>query len=503
MEYAKYYSYVRKGLLSKEPEVYLKNLEYKIQNLEIEREKNQDDANRSYESMQNFYSEYKEGQRVNRAFTDGTGVDESNDLWTRETDWETVITTYDDIITRYIDSGTAAADNYHDIYYYTNLLNDFKNDNVSQEVKAEYMAKADGLIGKIHTKLTEYIDLANETINDYNNYRGTQYVSFMSSVSTKPQISQSLVIAFATVLGICIGLFIAVGIELFKRIKEQADIEMRRRKMELLEKGSLPVNLENLPPLDKAFFEAIYNDFEEFRLYYLPIVDSHGKWIGAEALARWDSKEFGMVMPNDFISIAEKYGIMELLGKWIIKEACTRCRMWNKELSEDFFVSVNFLLSQVASEIFIDNIIDTLTATHVDPANLVIELSHGAEIADMELAEKKLNAIKALRVKIAIDNFREERSNIEALYKLPVDMVKIDRSCVMNIDKITAQNLISNITDVAKMSDITVCAEGVETKEQEKLLKEMGVELFEGYLYSKPVTPEQFAIDFENAVKPV
>lgn len=498
IEYAKYYSYVRKGLLSKNEEIYLKNLEYKIQNLKIDQEKNQDDSNRSYQTMMDFYSEYKKGQQINRDFTGGDGVNENSDVWSRWEDWEDVTTTYDKVITRYVDSGTYAAKNHHDIYYYTNLLNDFSNDHVPDDVKAEYTLKANELMERIHTQLNEYISLANDTIQDYNNYKGTKYVSFMSSVSTKAQVSRNLVMAFATVLGICIGLCIAIGIELFKKIKEQAQIEIRRRKMELLESGKLPIDFEELPPLDKAFFEAIYNDFEEFRLYYLPIVNSEGDWIGAEALARWDSKEFGMVMPSDFITIAEKYDIMELLGKWIIKEACTKCKLWNKELSENLFVSVNFLLSQISGEIFMDNIIDTVTTTKINPANLMIELSKGGEISDFELAERKLQAIKSIGVKIAIDNFGSAKSNVEALYRLPVDLVKIDRGCTITLDNMASQNMVRNVANVAQMSDIKICAEGVETTAQEEELKSMGINYFEGYLYSKPITAEQFAIDYKN-----
>ena len=494
---AKLYANVRVGCLSKNTEVLVKNYQYKVEELNLINGKKTEESGTSYDIMLDFYRQYKEGQIQNNTVEEGlTKQQTNNDVGSqiiREDDISKLITTYDSIMTKYVDSGTEALQAAEDMRHYQMLIEAFSNDNVSAEDKAVYLKLAQGDIQKINTEIKNYIKLANETLNDYNIYKGTQYLNYLSSSGTKAKLSKNTVLVFAFAFGAILGMMIAILLEVMKKIRERSELEARREKMALLEDGVMPKDFDKLPPLDRALFEAIGEDFREFKLAYLPIVNEHGNWVGAEALVRWESKEFGMVMPNEFISIAEKHGIMEMLGGWILKEACTRCKEWNENLSEDMVISVNFTLNQVSGSIFMDGIFKALDETKVNPKNIILEISNGGEVTDMEATAKKLSAIKTFGLRIAIDNFDSERSSVESLYNLPVDIVKIDRQHVLGIENDAKnQNFITNIINVAEMADVKVFAEGVETLEQAKLLWDMGISCLQGYYFSRPIYFEQF-----------
>lgn len=494
MEYTKLYSYVRQGCLSKNKELLIKNYEYKIEQLNLARAKKQEESNISYNLMIEFYKQYKEG----KVRTDSTGLkdtdpDATSGYILHEENKDKLETTYDNIITNYVDSGVDAIKAEKSIAHYRMLIDAFSNDNVSPEVKAIYTQKSEEIIKTLDEQMRSYIEMSNETLNSYNAYKGTQYISYLSSVSTKPKLSPVMIITFGIVAGLCAGMLIAVLTEILRKLREEAALEAKRKRQSLIESGTLPKNYENMPPLDKALFESVSSGFEEFKVFYQPVLDRHGKIVGAEALVRWDSKEFGLVMPNDFIAIAEKYDIMELLGKWIIVEACKQCKVWNEKIDPNFFVSVNFTLNQISGQIFMDCVFNAVNTVGIRAKNLMLEISNGGDITDIESTAVKLRALKTSGIRVAIDNFNNESSSIESLYSLPLDVVKISRRHVSGIaDSINDQNFITSIVNIAAMSDILVGAEGVEKKAQEDALLELGVEYMQGYYYSKPVSAEEF-----------
>lgn len=494
MEYTKLYSYVRQGCLSKNKELLIKNYTYKIEELNLAKAKKQEESNISYNLMQEFYKQYKEGKIT----TDSNGTknadpDATNGYIFHEEDKDKLETTYDNIITNYVNSGVEAVKAEKSIDHYNMLINAFSNDTVPAETKAVYTEKAEEIIKTLDERMRSYIDMANETLNSYNSYKGTQYISYLSSVSTKPKLSPPMIIAFGIVGGLCAGMLIAVLIEILRKLREEAAVEAKRKRQSLIESGNLPKNYENMPPLDKALFESVSSGFEEFKVFYQPVLDKDGRIVGAEALARWDSKEFGLVMPNDFIAIAEKYDIMEILGKWIINEACKQCKIWNEQIDPDFFVSVNFTLSQVSGQIFMDCVLNAINTVGIRAKNLMLEISNGGDITDIDMASVKLRAIKTSGVRVAIDNFNNENSSVESLYSLPLDVVKISRRHIKDItENINDQNFVTSIVNIASMSDILVGAEGIECGEQAQMLRSLGVEYEQGYYYSKPVSVEEF-----------
>lgn len=496
VEYTKLYAYVREGCLSKNKELLLKNYHYKIDQLQLTADKKAEESRISYNILLDFYRQYKEGQGI----TDGSVGSGNNNADTNKiiTDQEPskLITTYDSILTGYVDSGVDSVKAQKDIEHYQSLIWAFENDAVPAEVKTMYEKKAQEIMQTLDSRMQNYIELSNETLSNYNVYKGAQYLSYLSSVSTKPSLSKSIVIAFAVMAGLALGILAAIAIEVFKRLKEEAALEAKRRKISMIESGKMPENLEKLPPFDRALFEAISNDFTEFVLFYQPIADTTGRYIGAEALVRWESAEFGMVMPNDFIAVAEKYDIMELLGKWITKEACTQCRKWNELYDQDFFVSVNFTLKQVTGQIFIDCICNAVDEVGIRADNLVLEVSGSSEIDDLAAAAKRLQTIKRFGVRVAIDGYTKDAANSGAAHLLPVDMLKIGRGHTKDIlTNISDQNFVRSVVNQAQEKEIKVCAEGIETKENADMLTKLGVQYLQGYYYAKPAEAAKLRIE--------
>lgn len=491
MEYTKLYSYVREGRLSKNPEMMIKNYTHKIEQLKLAMEKSREEANISYELMNEFYKQYKEGKVSTE--TNTSDADANSGYIFREDDKNKLETTYDNIITNYVNSGVAASNAEKSIQHYQMLIDSFSNDSVSPEIKAVYEEKAEKIIDNLDELMRSYIDMANETLNSYNAYKGTQYISYLSSVSSKPKLSASIIIVFGIVAGLCAGMLLAVMTEILKKLREEAAVEEKRKRQSLIESGTLPKNYDSMPPLDRALFESVSGGFEEFKVYYQPVVNKEGKTVGAEALVRWDSKEFGLVMPSDFIAIAEKYDIMEILGKWIVNEACKQCKKWNEQIDPDFFVSVNFTLSQVSGQIFMDCVFNAVNTVGIRAKNLMLEITNGGDITDIEATSAKLRALKTSGIKVAVDNFNNENSSVEALYKLPLDIVKISRRHIQEIaNSVNDQNFVTNIVNIAAMSDISVAAEGIEQKEQADCALELGVQYLQGYYYSRPIAADEF-----------
>ncbi len=495
MEYTKLYSYVREGRLSKNPELIIKSYEYKIEELNLIKAKQQEEAAVSYNLMNEFYKQYKEGKvaDTSNSSVGASQADTTSGYILEETDKSKLETTYDTIITNYVDSGAAASSAETSIQYYRMLIDSFTNDTVSQEIKDLYVKKAEAIIFSLDKQMRSYIDMANETLNSYNAYKGTQYITYLSSVSSKPKLSPVMIITFGIVLGLCLGMIMAVLTEILKKLREEAAIEAKRKRQSLIESGTLPKNYESMPPLDRALFESISSGFEEFKLFYQPVISKTGDVVGAEALVRWESKEFGMVMPSDFIAIAEKYDIMEILGKWIVNEACKQCKQWNESINPDFFVCVNFTLSQISGQIFMDCVFNALNTVGIRAKNLMLEITNGGDISDIGSTAVKLRAIRTSGIKVAIDNFNSENSSVESLYDLPLDVVKIARRHINGItENINDQNFVTNIVNIANMSEIAVAVEGVEKHEQVEILNDLGVEYLQGYYYSKPVSADDF-----------
>ncbi len=235
---------------------------------------------------------------------------------------------------------------------------------------------------------------------------------------------------------------------------------------------------------------------QQFELYYQPKMGSEGVPVGVEALIRWQHPERGLVPPIEFIGIAEETGLIVDIGRWVVEAACQQLKAWQDQvsLSDSFRMSVNISPVQFRRKDFVFNIRDIIKRCAVSPESVILEITEGMLIEDIDETVEKLNQLKQLGVKISIDDFGTGYSSLYYLKRLPLDEIKIDKTYVQNIisDRDDAA-IVKTIMDIARHFGLEPVAEGVENKEQENFLDNIGCQIFQGYLYSKPLPASEFS----------
>ena len=245
--------------------------------------------------------------------------------------------------------------------------------------------------------------------------------------------------------------------------------------------------------IDRDLRKALQRN--ELVVHYQPQIDlSNRKIVGAEALIRWHHSHKGMVPPDKFIPIAEETGIIIDINKWVFGEACRQAEQWILEDFHPITVAVNLSGYRLASQNIIQSIESALFQTQIDASHIEIEVTENILIQDTDETVSTLNKIKDLNLRIAMDDFGTGYSSLSYLTTFPVDTIKIDRSFVMGCTS-QSNNLVVIKAIIAMGHSLgkKIVAEGIETEEQYYLLKELGCEEAQGYYFSHPVPPQEFA----------
>ncbi|MEH7072523.1 putative bifunctional diguanylate cyclase/phosphodiesterase [Neobacillus drentensis] len=228
---------------------------------------------------------------------------------------------------------------------------------------------------------------------------------------------------------------------------------------------------------------------DEFILHYQPKMDlKTGKIYGMEALIRWKSNDNQLLFPDSFIQIAEESGLIAPIGEWVLREACTQCKQWHDEGFSELSVSVNISPQQFHKQNLEEVIRTILTETGLPPCSLDLELTESTIMKRPEEAAIVLNNLKALGITISIDDFGTGFSSLSYLRNFPIDVLKIDKSFIMNLEMDDANLAITDaVISLARTLKLKVVAEGVETFEQLKYLQRGNCDSAQGYYIGKPV----------------
>jgi EAL domain-containing protein (putative c-di-GMP-specific phosphodiesterase class I) len=243
----------------------------------------------------------------------------------------------------------------------------------------------------------------------------------------------------------------------------------------------------------------------ELVLFYQPIVElASGRIEGVEALVRWNHPERGMVMPDEFLPIAEDAGLMSELGIWVLRTAIEQLRHWREDgiAPPEMSMRVNIAATDLQRLEFIEEVRDILTRADLSPDLLVLELTEQAIIMGNELDRYSLNSLRKLGVGLEIDDFGTGYSSISYLRRLPVDRVKVDRSILMELGTDPDQPaLIAAVLQLIRACGLEAVWEGVETAEQAEYLRSIGCISAQGYYYSRPLAALDMArlLQVENA----
>ena len=242
--------------------------------------------------------------------------------------------------------------------------------------------------------------------------------------------------------------------------------------------------------LTNDLYQALENN--ELRLHYQPQIDTMTQCIvGVEALLTWVHPILGRISPAIFIPIAEKTGLINLIGEWVLKKACQQTMMWQYTALTDVTVACNISSNQFTSHRILDQLNDALEQSKVDPSKLTIEITETVVMNATEEVIKVLNEIKKRGVRIALDDFGTGFSSLNYIKDLPIDIIKIAMPFIQDIKDPKKKAIISAIIKLAKELNLKVIAEGVETEEQYNFLVSQECDIIQGYYFHKSMPADQ------------
>ncbi|HEU4869392.1 MAG TPA: EAL domain-containing protein [Pyrinomonadaceae bacterium] len=232
----------------------------------------------------------------------------------------------------------------------------------------------------------------------------------------------------------------------------------------------------------------------EFIVQYQPQVDVRGfHLVGMEALVRWQHPSLGLLYPNEFVPLAEDSGLIIYLGDWVMRTGCAQSKLWQDAGLTPLTLSVNFSARQFQQATFITDVERILKDTNLDPRWLELELTESSIMKDPEEAIEKLHELKLMGIKVAVDDFGTGYSSLNYLKRFPIDTLKIDKTFVSDVCKDPHDTaIVRAIINLGHALDLTVIAEGVETKEQLQYLSALECDVVQGFLFSKALSATAF-----------
>ena len=241
----------------------------------------------------------------------------------------------------------------------------------------------------------------------------------------------------------------------------------------------------------------------EFLLHYQPQVHHDGRWLGVEALARWQHPQRGLVSPAEFIPVAEETGLILTLGRWVLHTACTVLARWQTEPAlRHLSMAVNVSSRQFRSTTFVEDVSRMLAVTEAPARRLKLELTESVLVDDVEATIATMDALRAIGVGFSLDDFGTGYSSLSYLKRMPLDQLKIDQSFVR--DLLSDPNdaaIVDTIVALSAALGLHVIAEGVETLEQREMLLQAGCMAFQGYLYSKPMDLKALTATLQDHIR--
>ncbi len=289
---------------------------------------------------------------------------------------------------------------------------------------------------------------------------------------------------------------VSIGVALFPLIESSTDQLLQKSDVAMYEAKQAGRNtiriflpemqqiVDNRRSTEKGLHRALSED--ELELYYQPQVDADDNIIGLEALLRWNHPVKGIIAPDEFIDIAEKTGLIIRMGDWVLKTACKHLSQisTNSELT----MCINVSPRQFGESSFVDKVKNVIEQTGVNPGNIQLEITESMVLRDIETAIDKMHKLKSVGVGLSIDDFGTGYSSLAYLKRLPVDILKIDESFILDIDKDENDAVIvDTIIAMARHMQLDIVAEGVETKQTLEFLQSRGCRKFQGYIFGRPM----------------
>ncbi len=241
--------------------------------------------------------------------------------------------------------------------------------------------------------------------------------------------------------------------------------------------------------IEKDLLRAIKED--QLELHYQPQFNLSRNCVDAvEALIRWNHPIKGLITPDEFIEVAEECGLIPDIGTLVLKEACRQAASWNQELSQPLRVAINVSVHQIMQPDFVQLVLDTINQNNLDPEHLELEVTESVVMADVDWVIHCLTILRNAGIKIALDDFGTGYSSLSQLQDLPLNTLKIDRSFIAKLEaqSISSRSVTATIAKIADVYGLETVAEGVESVEQLNQISDLGIDVVQGYFYSKPIS---------------
>ena len=229
-----------------------------------------------------------------------------------------------------------------------------------------------------------------------------------------------------------------------------------------------------------------------------------GQVVGAEALVRWGHPERGLIAPDRFLAVAEETGLIVPLGAWVVGEACRRLAGWqSRPETAGLHLSVNLSARELTHPDVVGTVLGCVRESGIDPRKLTIEVTESTAMADGDTGFRALSDLSSEGMRVAIDDFGTGYSSLEQLRRMPVDIVKVDRTFVsgMSADS-TDRELVAAVVGMGRALKLVVVAEGIETQEQAEALRELGCDVGQGFLFAKPLPADEMERRWSPAARP-
>lgn len=306
---------------------------------------------------------------------------------------------------------------------------------------------------------------------------------------------------------------VSIGISLFPLDETSSDDIIQKSDVALYEAKEAGRNtarlffsemqqvVNNRRAIEKDLHHALANN--EFELNYQPQVDHEKNIIGYEALLRWNHPDKGQILPNEFIEIAEKSGLIVPIGEWVLK---TACQQFSEIISgnDDIKICINVSPRQFSEPLFIQKVKTVIAETAINPDNVQLEITEGMVLKDIDETIEKMKILKSIGISFAIDDFGTGYSSLTYLKQLPINILKIDKSFVLeSVNNANDAAIIKTIIAMARNMSIDIVAEGVESQQIMDFLLSRGCQKFQGFLFGKPLPLEQLILpadDFYSAI---
>ncbi|MGL5346355.1 MAG: bifunctional diguanylate cyclase/phosphodiesterase, partial [Peptostreptococcaceae bacterium] len=299
-------------------------------------------------------------------------------------------------------------------------------------------------------------------------------------------------------IDICVGMYIVENRNTdIYRIIDNANMARYKCKESILKDAVLfdeNMRKENKKKkkLEKDLYHSIDNN--ELSIYYQPKYNiNSGEIVGAEALIRWNHPTLGMISPLEFIPIAEENKFINNIGKWVFKEVCKNLRQFMYEGIEVVPIAINISRVELYQKDLTKYFEKQLKIYDINPSLVEIEITETTALNNILFINSRLNQIKSLGIKVAMDDFGTGNSNLSSLKDVPIDVLKLDRSLLKDIEENKkSQIMVSSIINLSKNLNLSTVCEGVENINQVEMIKQTGCEIVQGYVFSKPIECKQF-----------